>query len=187
MASALLDQVDRRHRRSGRQGCGCAPPARSCCSTAFCGSIRKTATMPPTRRTRARRLPPMREREALARGAVDAEPAFHPAAAALHRGEPGQEARGARHRPALDLCLDHAGAAGPQLCAARQEALHAGGPRPAGHRVPDQLLRALCRIQFHRRSRKPARRRIRTGGSTGRKCCAISGAISRPRSTAPRI
>ena len=29
--------------------------------------------------------------------------AFHRAAAALFRGEPGQEARGARHRPALDL------------------------------------------------------------------------------------
>ena len=33
--------------------------------------------------------------------------AFHRAAAALFRGEPGQEARGARHRPALDLCQHH--------------------------------------------------------------------------------
>ncbi len=58
-----------------------------------------------------------------------AEPAFHPAAAALHRGEPRQEARGARHRPPLDLRLDPAGAAGPCLRSARQAALCAGGPR----------------------------------------------------------
>ena len=99
--------------------------------------------------------------ERLARGAVDARPAFHPAAAALQRGEPGQEAGGARHRPALDLRLDHPGTAGPRLCPPRQAPLHAGGPRPAGHRLPDQLLRALRRIQLHRRSGGPARRRLR--------------------------
>ena len=32
---------------------------------------------------------------------------------------------------------------------------------PPRHRISDQLLRALRRVQFHRRSRKPARRRIR--------------------------
>ena len=96
----------------------------------------------------------MREGEALDRGEVTPEPAFHPAAAALFRGEPGQEAGGARHRPALDLCLDHPGAAGPRLCPARQAALRARGPRPAGHRLPDQLFRALRRIQFHRRPRR---------------------------------
>ena len=46
-----------------------------------------------------------REDEALERRDVTARAALHPAAAALLRGEPGQEAGGARHRPALDLCL----------------------------------------------------------------------------------
>ena len=53
------------------------------------------------------RLPAMRRGERARPRRGDARAAFHPAAAALHRGEPGQEARRARHRPALDLCLDH--------------------------------------------------------------------------------
>ncbi len=65
-----------------------------------------------------RMLPPMAERDPLRRGEVDAEPAFHPAAAALFGGQPGQEDGGAGHRPALHLCLHPVGAAGPQLRAA---------------------------------------------------------------------
>ena len=87
--------------------------------------------------------------------------AFHPAAAALHRGEPGQEARGARHRPALDLCQHHRSAAGPGLREARPQALHAGGPRPHRHRLPADLLPALRRIRLHRPSRGRARRDLR--------------------------
>ena len=177
----------RRHRRPERPASGCARPARSSCSTASSRSTRRTATTPAEEEGEGRRLPAMREGERLGARRGHAEPAFHPAAAALHRGEPRQEARRARHRPALDLRLDHPGAAGPRLCPARQAALRAGGPRPARHRVSDQLLRALRRVQFHRRSRKPARRRLGRARSTGRRCCAISGAISRPRSTAPRI
>ena len=63
------------------------------------------------------------------------------------------------------------GAAGPQLCPPRQEALHPRGPRPRRHRLPRELLRALCRVQFHRRSREQARRDLGRHASTGRRCC----------------
>ena len=46
------------------------------------------------------------------------DPAFHRAAAALFGSLAGQAHGRARHRPALDLRLDPAGAAGPRLCAA---------------------------------------------------------------------
>ena len=80
----------------------------------------------------------------------DCGPALHPAAAALLRGQPGEEDGGARHRPALHLRLDPVGAAGPQLCPAGEAPLHPGGPRPAGDRVPGELLRALRRYRLHR-------------------------------------
>ncbi len=49
--------------------------------------------------------------------------AFHPAAAALFRGEPGQEDGGARHRPPFHLRGDAADAEGPRLCPAGEEPL----------------------------------------------------------------
>ena len=55
--------------------------------------------------------------------------AFHPAAAALFRSEPGQAAGGARHRPAVDLCVDAADAEGPRICPASRRA--ASFPRRA--------------------------------------------------------
>ena len=115
------------------------------------------------------------------------EAAFHPAATALHRSEPGQKARRARHRPSFDLRLDPAGFAGPRLCQARKTAFRAGGPRPARHCVSDELFRALCRVQFHRRPRKPARRRVRRAHRLEGIAAPISGRIFRPRSTAPGI
>ena len=55
-------------------------------------------------------------------GADRGQPAFHRAAAALHRGDAGQAHGGARHRPPLDLRLHHRGAARARLCAAGKEA-----------------------------------------------------------------
>ena len=62
--------------------------------------------------------------------------ALHRAAAALLRGEPGQEAGGAGHRPAQHLRQHHLGAAEPLLCPAGAEALRARGQGLAGQRVP---------------------------------------------------
>ena len=101
------------------------------------------------------------------RGKVDADAALHPAAAALLGSQPGQEAGGAGHRPAVHLCVDPVGAAGPQIRPAGEAALHPGGPRPAGHRVPGQLLRALRRYRLHRRAGGETRRHLRPASRTG--------------------
>ena len=90
-------------------------------------------------------------------GADRRRPAFHRAAAPLHRGDAGQADGGARHRPTLDLRLDHRGAQGSRLCSARQEAPFSRGQRPAGDGLPRVLLRQICRLRLHRRSRGEAR------------------------------
>ena len=61
------------------------------------------------------RLPALEEGEQVALEVAAARAAFHAAAAALHRGEPRQVAREPRHRPPVDLCLDHRDAALPQV------------------------------------------------------------------------
>ena len=101
---------------------------------------------------RGRQAPARDERR---RGAGEARDrrhaAFHRAAAALLGSLAGQAHGRARHRPALDLCVDPAGAEGPQLRAAGEEApLRRGqGPRRGG--VPGELLRPLRRVRIHRR------------------------------------
>ena len=57
------------------------------------------------------RLPAMRAGREARQGAHRRDPALHRAAAALHRGDAGQAHGGARHRPPLDLRLDHRRAA----------------------------------------------------------------------------
>ena len=83
--------------------------------------------------------------------------AFHRAAAALFRSRAGQAHGRARHRPALDLRLDPASAAGPRLCAHRQEAADPRRQGPRRRRLPGKLLPALRRIRFHRLARRAAR------------------------------
>ena len=90
-------------------------------------------------------------------GAHRRDPAFHRAAAPLHRGDADQADGGARHRPPLDLRLDHRGAQGSRLRAAREEAAVSRGQGPDRHRVPRVVLREICRLRFHRRSRREAR------------------------------
>ena len=105
-------------------------------------------------------MPALRQGDAPAKTGVEVDPAFHPAAAALFRSQPGQAARGARHRPAVDLCGDAADAQGPRICPRRQGALRPRGERPAGHRLPRALFRALRELRLHRRAGGRARRRV---------------------------
>ena len=96
-------------------------------------------------------LPDLKEARSAGAPARPLRAALHPAAAPIHRSEPGQAAGGAGHRPSVDLCQHHLGPAGPQLRSPGEQALLSGGPRPAGDGVPDQLLRALRRLRLHRR------------------------------------
>ena len=140
----------------------------------------------PAEEDESRMLPPMAERDPLRRGEVAAHPAFHPAAAALFRSQPGEEDGGARHRPAVHLRLDPLGAAGPQLCAAGQAAVHPGGSRPAGDRVPGQLLRALRRHRLHRLDGGKARRHLRRPARLARGDARLLGRVLPAPSSRPR-
>ena len=128
--------------------------------------------------------------EPLDEGAHRDDAAFHRAAAALHRSHAGQAHGGARHRPALDLRLDPRGAARPRLRAAREEAADSGGQGPAGDRVPRSVLRQICRIRFHRRSRGEARQglqqRDRLEGAAARLLARILRGDRRHQGTAHR-
>ena len=78
----------------------CAPPARSCCSTASSRSTRKASD--DEQDEDGARLPRVKKATALA-AQVEADAAFHRAAAALYRSDADQQDGGARHRPALHL------------------------------------------------------------------------------------
>ncbi len=110
-----------------------------------------------------------------------AEAAFHRAAAALQRGEPRAQARGARHRPALDLRQHHLGAAGARLRPPGEPALLARGPRPAGHGVPGRVLRPVRAAGVHRRPRGPARRRRRRRAPLEGGAARLLGPVQRRR------
>ena len=134
-------------------------------------------------RRRGRR-PPAADRQRRAGGQAQRHPgaAFHPAAAALHRGDAGQAHGGARHRPALDLCLDRLDDPGARLRPQGQEPPLSRGQGPAGHRVPRQLFRPLRRLRLHRRSRdRPRPGHHRRGGLEGAARPVLEGLLRRPR------
>ncbi len=98
-----------------------------------------------------------------AAGRAPSGAALHRAAAALHRSLAGQGARGARHRPALDLCLDHLDAARSRVRRDRKPALHRHRHRPHRRPLPDRAFPPLRRIRLYggdgRRARRGGARR----------------------------
>ena len=64
------------------------------------------------------------------------------------RKRPWSSAGRARHRPALDLCVDPPGAARPRLCAHGQEPLRAGGQGPHRHGVPESFFTRYVEYDF---------------------------------------
>ncbi len=93
-----------------------------------------------TREDEGGRLPAMRKAERLARGKVTPSQHFTQPPPRYTEASLVKKARRARHRPALDLCLDLAGSAGPRLCPPRKTAVYSRGPRALGHRISDELL-----------------------------------------------
>ena len=134
-------------------------------------------------------LPPLAVDDPLRAARGDAAAALHRAAAALLRGEPGQEDGGARHRPAQHLRQHHLGAAEPLLCPAGAEALRARGQGLAGQRLPGREVRPLGRVRLHRPAREPARRRRRRQpvleGRAARVLGPVRGPAGRGRRAAP--
>ncbi len=80
----------------------------------------------------------------------------------VHRGQPGQEARGARHRPPLDLRVDHLHDHGAWLRHAPRSVARSELDRLLGGAPARGLLRRPRRIRLHRRNGgrpRPHRRR----------------------------
>ena len=109
-----------------------------------------------------KRLPQLERGDALDAARVPGRRSHHLAAGALHRAVAGQGAGGARHRPPVDLRVDHADDPGSRL--RLEEGRCAGavldgvrGDRPAG-----VVLRPAGRLRIHRlRRERPGRDRQR--------------------------
>ena len=192
MASAELERttidIAREKRRRARRRC--APPARVIRFDGFLTLYQEGRD--DEEDEEGGRLPAMTARRAAGAREDRRDPAFHRAAAALHRSLAHQEDGGARHRPALDLCADHGGAAQARLCPPRQEAAGAGGQGPPRHHLPGRLLPPLRGIRFHRRPGGEARPHLRRRALLeGRAARFLAGFRRRPssrraRSAAPR-
>src|SRR5918995_1059608 len=83
---------------------------------------------------------------------------LHQAAGALHRGDAGQGARGPRHRPPVDVRVDHPDHPGPRLRV--QEGLRAGAIVAGVRRrsASGGALRVAGRLRVHRADGGPTRR-----------------------------
>ena len=96
-----------------------------------------------------KRLPPLAEGDAVE--ARELEPDGHSttAAGALHRGDARARARGARHRPPVDLRVDHGHDPRPRLRAQGRPGARAVVPRLRGHEPARAALRAARRLRVH--------------------------------------
>ena len=120
-------------------------------------------------------MPPLAEGDAVALRDARRRRSHHAAAGALHRGEPGEGARGARHRPSVDvrvgdpddhprtrLRLEEGDRARPVVDRVRQDPAH-GAPLPAPRR-----------LRLHRHDGRGARPSSPTARASRRSGCATS-------------
>ena len=112
-----------------------------------------------------------------------ADAALHRAAAALHRGDADQGARGARHRPAVDLCRHDLDDRRPRLRHGRGAATPPGADRRGRHRPAGRSFRGIRRPRLHRPDGGGARRDRSRRPRPGCRSCASSTARSRSWST----
>ena len=121
------------------------------------------------------RLPQMAARRTPGAREDRRRPAFHRAAAALHRGFAHQADGRARHRPAVDLRRDDGGAPQAQLRARREEAASCrritAGSSPPSWKASSAATSNTTSPPTWRRSSTASR----PASSPGRMCCAISG------------
>ena len=94
-----------------------------------------------------------------------------------------KQAGRARHRPALDLCLDPLDLARPRLCEDGPQPLHSRRQGPARHHLPHQFLQPLCRNTTSPPIWKRSSTRSRTASSSWKAAAArfLEGFLGRDR------
>ncbi len=136
-----------------------------------------------------RTLPALAEGDVTSVESVIAHAALHRAAAPLHRGDADQGARGARHRPAVDVRGDDQHDRGPRLRPRRGSPAAAGGDRRDRDGPPGGPLRRVRRPRLHRPhgggARRGRARRARVGAAPARLLRAAQGAGGREAQGAP--
>ena len=112
---------------------------------------------------------------------IRTEQHFYRAAAALQRGQSGHgDTRGTRHRPPIDLCVDHLDPAGPRICRDGQEALF---PTDVGRVVNKFLTNYFTQhVDYDFTARlEDELTRCRAAKRNGCRCWRILAAVQRPR------
>ena len=143
---------------------------------------RAATTTPPTRR-RGRPAAGARRGRRHDRRRRHADPALHRAAAALHRGDADQGARGARHRPAVDLRGDDLDDRRPRLRARSRSGGCARSPSPRSSRTCWSSTSATSSTSSSPRGWRRSSTRSPAASATGCRCCASSTARCRTAST----
>ena len=118
-----------------------------------------------------RKLPAMTDRRSGAAARRRRRPAFHRAAAALFRSLAGQDARGIRHRPAVDLREHHPGAAQSRI---RDRSTAAASSRPTSAARSPSSCRAISpntSTTTSPRSSRTSSTRSAAARRTGCRCC----------------
>ena len=115
-----------------------------------------------------RRLPPLQVGEQVEATVARARRPFDLSAGALHRGVARQGARGPRHRPPVDVRLDHGNDPRPRLRLQEGHRARPDVPRVLRHEAAREALRAPRRLRLHGAARERPRRDRRRQGEPGR-------------------
>ena len=105
-----------------------------------------------------RRLPALEVGQAVEATCARARRPRDHAAGPLHRGVAREGARGPRHRPPVDVRLDHGHDPRPRLRLQEGHGTRADVPRVRGHPAPREALRPPRRLRLHRAARGRPRR-----------------------------
>ena len=129
------------------------------------------------------RLPALAEGDVTTRRRRHADPALHRAAAALHRGDADQGARGARHRPAVDVRRDDLDDRRPRLRPRRGAAAAPGAGRARSSPTCSSSTSATTSTSSSRPGWRRSSTRSPAASARGCRCCARSTARCATAST----
>ena len=128
-----------------------------------------------------KRLPRARRRRRRRGARARARRPLDVAAGALHRGDAGARAGGARHRPSVDLRGDHGHDPRPRLRAQGRPGARAVVPGVRGHEPARAALRAARRLRVHGApGGRPRPHRLGPGGARATGCGASTSETAIP-------